>query len=269
VSIENIALERYFYDGRDESASTEQWLQNLEGEVSGDDGPYQTIIESGEIDTDILSGREIIQLGVYVAVQELRTRKWRNNIKDTVSQLEDLIGEEATTDLREDMVEFQEDETLRSFQSEFLREKAPEFANTLLDRMEWLVLENETDTPIWTSDDPVVRYNSRDRGGRGSLGLQSEGIEIYFPLSPNHMLYLIDREEYREERLLMPNVIDDTEQIIFFNDLQAQGSERHIFSADDDFQLAERRLEETPEVGDPDRERTEVRSGLPADEESS
>lgn len=270
VSIANIAVENYFYDGpEDEEAETEIWLQNLEDRISGEDGIYQKILRSSEISPDVLSPKEIMIFGIYVAVQELRTREWRNNIEDTVSQLEGLFGDEATTELQEDMVQFQTDESLREFQSDFLKDNAPRFARIMLDRLAWCVFENRTNQPFWTSDHPVVRFNTRNRERPGSHGLQSEGIEVYFPLSPNYILYLVDKEEYQEELMLMTDEITDPEQVIFFNDLQVQDANRHIFSHTDEFELAERRLDDSPEVGDENRQRANIQSGFPGDQDYS
>jgi len=264
VSSSNVAVEKYFYDGPTEPPETEKWLSNLEGEVGGDDGPYQTIIKEKEINTDILAPDDIYYFAFYLAVQEIRTRMWRDKIEDSVRQLQEFLGDDMSEKWEKQFREFREEGSLREFQTDFLKDSVTEWADMLIERMKWQVLENKTDTEIWTSDNPVVRYNSRANveGSRGGHGLLSVGIEVYFPLTPNLMLHLLDKEAYTEEIQLMKKEVFDPEVLKFFKDIQVQRCSRHIFSNTKDFSLAKKRLREDPEVGDPERDLSSVNKDI-------
>lgn len=60
------------------------------------------------------------------------------------------------------------------------------------------VLKNKTSREFIFSDSPVVFYNRayKDIKRHGSLGLQSPGLLIFFPISPNTCLLLIDEKKY-------------------------------------------------------------------------
>lgn len=58
---------------------------------------------------------------------------------------------------------------------------------------------NRTQAELVTSDNPVIKYNKymETRGGFGShTGLQSRGLQILVPLSPNHFLVFYDEDVY-------------------------------------------------------------------------
>lgn len=259
VSVSKIALENHFYDSPNEDSKMESWLERLEGRVAKEDGPLPKLLDAKTI--DVLQPRELCTLAVYIAVQELRTKLWRDQVKNTVSFIEEKFGKKMQGGLKQEVEDFQTEESLREFQNEFLRDKAADAADMMIERLSWHVTENKTDTDLWLSDHPVVRHNTRAYPKRGGHGLLSKGVEIYFPLSPNLFLHLLDKEAYSTEIKFMPGEIYDEGIPIFMNDIQVQNSRRHIFSKSDDFSLAERRLTDTPEVGDPDRNLSGIELG--------
>lgn len=60
------------------------------------------------------------------------------------------------------------------------------------------LLRNQTDYPFVFSDAPVVFLNTylRNVKNRGVLGLQSPGLQIFFPINPWTAIMLIDRDKY-------------------------------------------------------------------------
>lgn len=56
---------------------------------------------------------------------------------------------------------------------------------------DWVLMKTEAPHRYLIGDHPLVMHNSRYRGPRGSLGLNVEGIEIYFPLSPEFTLAMM------------------------------------------------------------------------------
>jgi len=59
-----------------------------------------------------------------------------------------------------------------------------------LQHMGWLVVENDTDIPFITSDDPVTHYFDCDRDELEAVDMDLHGREVYCPLGPNHLLVL-------------------------------------------------------------------------------
>jgi len=58
--------------------------------------------------------------------------------------------------------------------------------------MGWRVVENQTNVPFITSDNPVVHYFGMDFEEVNNSIIQMEGREIYCPLDPEHYLVLLD-----------------------------------------------------------------------------
>ncbi|MDB5389035.1 MAG: hypothetical protein JWM11_4681 [Planctomycetaceae bacterium] len=69
----------------------------------------------------------------------------------------------------------------------------------LLSDLTMVVLRNRTNLPFIFSDSPVVFYNSYYRriSERGVLGMQTPGLQVFFPLNSRLQLMLIDEEPYR------------------------------------------------------------------------
>jgi len=97
------------------------------------------------------------------------------------------------------------------------------------------ILKNQTEEEFIFSDSPVIFYNQayKDIKGVGVLGLQSPGLLIFFPISPNTCLLLIDEEKY-QGNLLGNNYFEiknkfDVDNI---NKLQLHNSMNSIYFSD-------------------------------------
>ena len=68
----------------------------------------------------------------------------------------------------------------------------------LISDLKILLLRNRTDFPFIFSDAPVVFYNNycRNVKNRGVLGMQCQGLQIFFPLDSWTCLLLLDAEKY-------------------------------------------------------------------------
>ena len=148
---------------------------------------------------------------------------------------------------------------------------APSDYGPALIEKDWVLLETEPHCPYLIGDHPLVMHNDRPAGLRGNVGLSVEGIEIYFPLSPDLALALLCpsignliqanlatmRESYastdfsQSSRLL--NAMESgtpmhvgSEGSIFINALQIAHAERFVFSSDGNFELVESMLKNDP-----------------------
>jgi len=113
--------------------------------------------------------------------------------------------------------------------------KTPNLCIPLINKI-WVLLESNK--KFYTSDNPIVRQNTINRNPhRGTLGINSDGIEIYFPLSPSLVLCLFCERAYswlKEKR--MPSNAENIENV---NSLQVIYSDRFVFSSQNDFELVE------------------------------
>lgn len=252
---DNIAGEDFFYDPAEfENPEIEFLTQRIE-EIAGE--PYKNLLREGSLAA--LNQKERIRLGLFIAVQFSRTRERRNALIDSSKQAKESLEEKGVAEFIPDE-EFEQlgtEEFARTIQNDTLKENSVKTAEIFLNK-NWTLLVNRTGTPFWTSDHPLCLQNQRDFGPfRGSLGIENQGIEIYFPLSPKYMLVLTDPEDFEGIYSKMP-ILDDG-LVNNINSLQVSQSNRQIFSAKEDFTLAEEMIEETPELKDPNRQRMEVR----------
>ena len=110
----------------------------------------------------------------------------------------------------------------------------PELSIHLLKKI-WILYES--DKKFHISDNPIVKQNiANNLLHRGNLGINSEGVEIYFPICPSLVLCLFCEKTYSSvsEKLIELNDAN----IENVNSLQVIYSNRFIFSSQNDFELA-------------------------------
>ena len=255
VSIEDIACEKFFYERKDDEQVLEKALSKLEKDFSE---VYFKLITSRSLLS--LKWREKNTLASFVAVQDLRTREFREILRSTGKEMKRVLGtKNPSKELADQLKTVDSEETIHEIQSKFIMETLSGktgFAEIVLN-MKWILFENNTNIPLWTSDHPVNRYNPIDQSPLGNLGLKSKGIQVFFPLNPTMGIVFGDLTEYfsspEKVTCIKPHVT-------FCNTLQVKSSTRHVFSANNNFYLAKKWLSENLELKDPDRLRMEARN---------
>ncbi|MDP3393081.1 DUF4238 domain-containing protein [Sediminibacterium sp.] len=95
---------------------------------------------------------------------------------------------------------------------------------------------NKTNLKFITSDNPVIKYNQfleqRKHQG-GNVGLATKGLQLFFPISPNHMLCFYDEWVYKigdkSNDIITIDNIDDIEKL---NYLQVLNCYDHLYFDD-------------------------------------
>ena len=245
----NVAFQPNFYaDSNDTALKLEEMMSPLEGNANTVISKIMNTESFAELFDD-----DWATLYLFVALQFARTleyREWRHDV--TQSLLDVLVNMMGTTDWR--LVENKEHVGPAHFASmlDYVR-----WAGPYLIRMRVCLLKNDTDMPLWTSDNPVVRDNNIT----GKLGLDSPGVEFYLPLSPKLLLMFYDdtyidlidnaaadagvSEEHRAwVRDNIPETADMvTENVIRANHLQTRFSTRFVFSNESSLDMIEKFLE--------------------------
>ena len=122
----------------------------------------------------------------------------------------------------------------------------------------WNLTKNNLAKEFYTSDHPIVIYNPIYSGntiiGYGSISYRAEGVEIYFPLTPNLCLILFDKEK-SDYRNVPPkrNVIE--KELNWINTQIIANSHRTVFTRKNDFQFVKECLKKYPELKDPNQNR--------------
>jgi len=252
VDIRKIGCEKYFYDpSARPRQSVESALAKLDSRFRTS---YDKLVKHGHL--QCLASGDRVSLSFFVATQLVRTRETRETIRDVAKQLMQKLC--LTGRMREKFERYQAgpnyEELVRSVHLGVMKD-APILAN-IINSMKWILIEDKTEMPFWTSDHPVAIYNAVDLSPYGNLGLLCKGVEMHLPLSPQLNLCMCDPVMYN----LLSEKYETTEiqNIVFQNWLQVKWATRHIFSSSQDFTLAQQILEEDPKLRCIDRKRVKA-----------
>lgn len=194
-------------------------------------------------------------LSLFIAIQIIRSKAFRENIKNITEKLYQQIAfilqaqEENSVPKDEIRVAANDDYVKLEHSSVILDpEMAIHVAEILLNHI-WVMYVNKTDVPFYTSDNPVAMISHKHDKYMSYAGLKSEGIEIAFPVSPNLLIGIYDEEVYRnlftDRQFLRLESPQDAE---YFNRAQVFSSLRCVFSNKENFGLAAAICEEYPSI---------------------
>ena len=249
TNVRNVAAERTFYERSD----SDQPLEDRLGRVESAFGSARPHVIS-MTDPAELSSANAAAVALFIAAQLVRTREHRQSIEDLMSQMGEWLRAEAAPELQASMGPCDAEQAREQQIASLNGDLVPSLAEVIL-KMKWVVLTNETNRPLWSSDHPVTLFNPVDAGPRGNLGLTCAGIQLYLPLSPSATLAACDPVMYAE----MPSRgQQNDENVTFQNSLQVQASTRYLFASSSDFTLADRILVDHPDLADPARRRLRV-----------
>lgn len=106
----------------------------------------------------------------------------------------------------------------------------------------WVFAKNTTDTPFWTSDNPVCFKTKDHRIWIKGSGILSEGSYVVFPLTPSYILYCKEPRYWNKLARLdccLSPVPFNEDMIRHENAGQIFMSTRHLISSVNDFAWAE------------------------------
>lgn len=257
VNIKEIGCENYFYGiSPAHSQEVEKILADYDSQFTK---VYNKLTSIASI--SCLNWKEKEVFAQFITIQELRTREMREHLRDMVKTLNTQLSDKPlSAKLEKDLKRVNTEEGIRIIHSGFILEtllKKNNLVDMLVD-LKWILFENNTTIPFWTSDHPVNRYNPIDLSPYGNLGTLCRGIQIFFPLTPKLEIAFCDPIEY----FFMPEKSScEKDNLLFYNTLQARSNARHIFSINSDFSVAKKWLRQSPESMPLDRKRisTDVR----------
>lgn len=230
-SPKNIGHEHLFYDTKTSAGKIEGILKDLDDRFAR---AYSYVLERKSVN-DIPDDIKF-DFFLFLSCQMNRTRTERNEIKyifaKTLHKLDPLGEFYSLTD-----------DDLKIDHASIMFKTLVPFAKILSTKL-WVISENKTPLPLWTSDNPLILTNSLDFGAYvGNIGLLVKGIEIHFPLSNTLELLSFDQSTHR---LRSKNNYMISDNVKWSNMLQTKYSSRFIYSKDNNFELAKRFLKEYP-----------------------
>ena len=277
TQVGNIANERYFYDFPQDDNSDSNGIsdadvqisfkykgaipnaQVIEDTFSALEGDYSTAfrdIQQTIADRKPLSFKQKYILSHFIAVQYRRTPEHRRLLMEASEKFVAKLWEKTHADHPSIRVKFNPKyASLAQAVDMFDPFANTELIQVLMSHI-WMIGLNESNSPLYTSDQPVVKMSRRDLQGFGSLGIQ-----ITLPLTSKNVLLLCDRREFFQ--LVLTGYEDsylslDREDVKHCNSLQVRDSYRQIYCPIGDFLFAAEFCAEHPAVGTPKQSRIEV-----------
>lgn len=277
----NIASERHFYRflADEQVISLEEALGEIENNVSP---VFEGLLDTKSLTRLSAEDRELF--AYFMAIQSSRTRERREQSKSLLTSLASVLKERFDIDLETEIGNLDESGAERDITKNPVAsvlfdgileadELIPYFENRY-----WVLGINESSTPLWISDNPVVvsvMVNADPKPK--NLGLAVKGTELHFPLSPQLVLIMYCKEtianlkrEYQNElarAILTPgkksaakvnllkenfnNLFHDrsiglnAEAVKHSNSLQVSQSYRYVMSPQDNFDLAKQMLKDS------------------------
>lgn len=222
ASIKDQAFKKYYYDNDGE---VEKVLSLMEGNAAP---LIKRIIAENKLPAN---NQEISSLLTFIALTHYRNPIQASTILTQQEDLKSLVDEAVKKEngrLATDITPLPLKNVIL-----FLLSLTLDTKKMLSDLAVRLVI-NETDRPFITSDNPVILYNQLTELKKwhfSGYGIVSKGLQIFFPLSPKHMVILYDDWAYKfvKRGNVESAVIHDANTISQLNILQFKNCSETVY----------------------------------------
>ena len=272
-NIRDTASQRYYYDVPELDQETgvsqviEKFFHPFEGAAATVLNDLRSSLDEGSFVA--VTKNQRIDLSLFLALQMLRTPEARERFvqltlalkkQEFLSWVRDRRSDFPMDESMFDLV-MDEDHQLRTHARAILDHDLRDRLAEIIYQHYWIVLENPFQMPFITSDHPACNHGTVAHPVRSMQGLASFGAEVLFPLSPTHLLLIVERQAFPQASRLdgRLEVLNSAENVVYYNHWQVHHSFRFLYSITDDFSLAQSMVEETPDLANPRNQRIGVR----------
>lgn len=264
--VADVAQGRFFYD-----IPAEAWgeevpenynPQFIEDALSGMESEFEPVLAAllRTVEREGIRDELRTALSVFIAIQDLRTSAARSQLLELERKAYEIIentiggqpGFTPSPSITSDR------EALHHAQSMLSPDLLIRSA-TSVSRQIWIVGINKTGVPLYTSDHPIVRKPHVIAFDRSYIGLDSEGVELSFPLSPTHLLTLLERHHHAPDARFDGKTVQLTPaQVAGHNKRQVMQSTRQVYSLSGTLSEAQHLCRRVPAICDPSRPYVQV-----------
>ncbi len=276
-NVRDIAHENDFYDitpavlepsvrlGHDPKM-IEKLLGKIDAELGSEIEHFVTAAGKGPIDSAHRG-----TLARALGIQALRTRDIRDTIVEILQQGHEALFRELVEknwpgqgDLAP-KVQVKK-EYIPVYHAVFMLESGIDSVGSAFFGHTWILGVNKTPKPLYTSDQPVVRFAHLKDPILSNEGFALPGIEVVFPLDSDHLLIMRDKSAPGGNPSNEGSVETLNEELVrFYNGMQLEQSRRQIYCREDAFELASEMCDADPDLTDPGGHKVTVQN-VPTDD---
>ena len=198
----------------------------------------------------ILNIQQKIEFAFMLALQYIRTKGTRNRISDMLDCFQQAVEAGAASGKKEVWSKYL-DVNVKDTHNQMLMDSdnVLQLALSFL-KHKWCLFINRTGIPIITSDNPITTRAHVWNGPIAMGGIDSEGVEIAFPIAPNAILVMVDDNYHSLQIHDLAFIPMDEEAVEYYNTMQVARAERCLFSPTNDFSVVDRILSKHPDLFD-------------------
>ena len=173
-----------------------------------------------------LSKEDKSLLSLFLAIQIIRTKAFRDTISQTYKKLLQTLAYKQQMNDKNSLSK--ENFTIK-VNKEFIRlehismmldeDNTTHFAKILANH-HWVLYVNTTNTPFFTSDNPITTIPHKHDRFMSYGGLNSKGVEVVFPISPTLLLAMYDARTYSNVKDRSYCMIKESKYVDYFNRAQ-------------------------------------------------
>jgi Protein of unknown function (DUF4238) len=187
ASVRDVAHENDFYSFGDSDGICVE-LEHLMSKIDSIGARIiRQVVNDGRF---VLSDEDKVWLSYVVSCQMSRTPMIRKDLDNVRNAIVRKWGPDVRFEGDHRTVGEYGPESSRFNSLMMIKKDVPEFSK-ILQTKAWFLSEAPLNHPFIISDNPVTKYNMIPRPGRGNMGLNSKGVELYMPLSTRYSLHII------------------------------------------------------------------------------
>lgn len=276
-SIRDVASENYFYDidinelfsegeidelKRNGIIWTEEAAQYIEKAFSENiETPFSFILKQVVDKTNnatpwhlqncfFISEEDKFDFADFLAYQFLRTKRTRNALLETSDLIRQVLTSMGASQKTIDRNTISPKEAKYIQLRMLFDSKNISELRCLLYDLVWLLGVNQTKTLLFTTDNPVGTKAHIKNSLLPQNGLTSRGVEVFYPISPNVILIMLDGTYHTEFQALDRRYIQitDAHRIVSYNAILSDQAERFVFSSDGQFSTIEKMKKLQPDI---------------------
>ena len=217
---------------KDQARKTDFYMNDyIEGIISEIENEFVPIVRRIEASSQLpdINSKEYRNLVEFTMLQRLRTPSASNEAEEMFDVIEKRLIKTFRPDVTQETLDLVKIKPGNSPVTSIMGINA---ACKMVSDLKLTLVLNGTDTDFITSDVPVRLYNQLFEYKSiesGNTGLGARGLQVFFPITPKHLVFLFDPDVYRISSNQGIIHLDNDQDIENINKLQVINADDQLF----------------------------------------